>query len=148
MSLKWGSLRFEPKLLLALEADSHRPKRDRRTALMLFEAIQKEGFTGGYTIVTDFIRNRRNHAVMVIGKSAFVPLRFEFGDAFQFDWSEEWLVIGGIHRKILAAHTKLCASRAFLLSGYPTQSHEMLFDAHTGLLQLLTALPSAASTTT
>ncbi len=122
---------FEPKLLLALEADSHRPKRDRRTALMLFEAIQKEGFTGGYTIVTDFIRNRRNHAVMVIGKSAFVPLRFEFGDAFQFDWSEEWLVIGGIHRKILAAHTKLCASRAFLLSGYPTQSHEMLFDAHT-----------------
>ncbi len=122
---------FEPKLLLALEADSHRPKRDRRTALMLFEAIQKEGFTGGYTIVTDFIRNRRNHAVMVIGKSAFVPLKFEFGDAFQFDWSEEWLVIGGIHRKILAAHTKLCASRAFLLSGYPTQSHEMLFDAHT-----------------
>jgi transposase len=122
---------FEPKLLLALEADSHRPKRDRRTALMLFEAIQKEGFTGGYTIVTDFIRTRRNHAFMVISKSALVPLKFEFGDAFQFDWSEEWLVIGGIHRKILAAHTKLCASRAFLLSGYPTQSHEMLFDAHT-----------------
>ena len=112
---------FEPKLLLALEADSHRPKRDRRTALMLFDAIQKEGFTGGYTIVTDFIRNRRNHAVMVIGKSAFVPLRFEFGDAFQFDWSEEWLVMGGIHRKILAAYTKLCASRAFLLAAYPTQ---------------------------
>lgn len=122
---------FEPRLLLALEADSHRPKRDRRTALMLFEAIQKEGFTGGYTIVTDFIRNRRSHAATVTGKSAFVPLKFEFGEAFQFDWSEEWLVIGGIHRKILAAHTKLCASRAFMLSGYPTQSHEMLFDAHT-----------------
>ena len=39
---------FEPKLLLALEADSHRIKRDRRTALMLFDAIKKEGFTGGY----------------------------------------------------------------------------------------------------
>jgi len=122
---------FKPKLLLALEADSRRPKRDRRTALMLFKAIQKEGYTGGYSILTDFIRHWRNHAVTVTGKSAFVPLKFELGEVFQFDWSEEWLVIGGIHRKILAAHTKLCASRAFMLSGYPTQSHEMLFDAHT-----------------
>ncbi len=122
---------FEPRLLLAPEADSHRPRRDRRTALMLYEAMQKKGFTGGYTIVTDFIRKRRNHAATITGKSAFVPLKFEFGEAFQFDWSEEWLIIGGIHRKILAAHTKLCGSRAFMLSGYPTQSHEMLFDAHT-----------------
>ena len=122
---------FEPKLLLALEADAHRPKRDRRTALMLLSAMQKEGFTGGYSIVTDFIRNWRNHAASVGAKSAFVPLKFELGEAFQFDWSEEWLMVGGMHRKILAAHTKLCASRAFMLSAYPTQSHEMLFDAHT-----------------
>ena len=116
---------------MALEADSHRPKRDRRTALMLFCAIQKEGFTGCYATVTRFLRNLRNHTATVKGKSAYVPLKFELGEAFQFDWSEEWLMIGGIHRKILAAHTKLCASRAFMLMGYPTQSHEMLFDAHT-----------------
>lgn len=53
---------FEPRLLLALEADAHRPKRERRTALMLFAAIQQDGFTGGYPIVTDFIRDWRNHA--------------------------------------------------------------------------------------
>jgi hypothetical protein len=40
-------------------------------------------------------------------------------------------MIGGIHRKIQAAHTKLCASRAFYLSAYPTQTQEMLYDAHT-----------------
>jgi len=61
----------------------------------------------------------------------YVPLRFTLGEAFQFDWSEEWLVIGGIHRKVLAAHTKLCASRAFMLPGYSSQSHEMLFETHT-----------------
>ena len=27
---------------------------------------------------------------------AFVPLHFELGEAFQFDWSEERLVIGGV----------------------------------------------------
>lgn len=122
---------YEPMLLMALEADARRPKRDRRTGLMLFEAIQKQGYTGCYSIVTDFIRKWRSGSVSVPGKSAFVPLRFELGEAFQFDWSEETLVIGGIHRKIHAAHTKLCASRAFMVVAYPSQSHEMLFDAHT-----------------
>ena len=120
---------FESRLLLALEADARRPRKDRRTARMLFQEIRKDGYIGGYTIVCDFVRNWRNQGSQ--SKSAYVPLKFALGEAFQFDWSEEWLVIGGIHRKVLAAHTKLCASRAFMLSGYPSQSHEMLFDAHT-----------------
>ena len=72
---------FEPALLLALEADSYRPKRDRRTALMLFEAMRKDGYRGCYSIVTDFIRGWRNDATRVTGRSAFVPLRFELGEA-------------------------------------------------------------------
>ncbi|MFN4102655.1 MAG: IS21 family transposase, partial [Pararhodobacter sp.] len=72
---------------------------------------------------------------------AFVPLQFELGEAFQFDWSEERLVIGGIWRKILAAHLKLCASRAFVVQAYPTQSHEMLFDAHTKAFTALGGIP-------
>jgi hypothetical protein len=59
-----------------------------------------------------------------------VPLRFAWGEAFQFDWSEEGIVIGGVRRKGQLAHMKLCASRAFWLVAYPSQSHEMLFDAH------------------
>lgn len=122
---------FVPALLLALEADSRRPKRDRRTALMLFNAIKKDGYNGGYSILTDYVRNWRNGATLGSGKSAFVPLKFQLGEAFQFDWSDEWLLIDGIHRKIQVAHTKLCASRAFYLSAYPTQTQEMLYDAHT-----------------
>ena len=114
---------FIPALLLALDVDSRRPKRDRRTALMLFEAIKKDGYTGGYSILTDYVRNWRNGLIPGSGKSAFVPLKFQLGEAFQFDWSEESLIIGGIHRKIQVAHTKLCASRAFYLSAYPMQMH-------------------------
>ena len=121
---------FEPWLLQALKADSHRPKRDRRTARKLFEAIQPQGFTGDYSRVTEFVREWRERGDGITAKSAFVPLKFQLGEAFQFDWSEESLVIGGILRKVIAAHTKLCASRAFILSAYPGQSHEMLFDAH------------------
>jgi len=131
---------FEPKLLMALEADARRPKRDRRTALMLFKTIQQEGFTGSYSRVTQFVRLWRNQSSMG-SKSAFVPLKFALGEAFLFDWSEEWLVIGGIHRKILAAHTKLCASSAFLICAYPTQSHKMLFDALTRAFIALGGVP-------
>ncbi len=121
---------YEPWLKQALKADAHRPKRDRRTAKLLFEAVQQQGFTGDYSRVTEFVRKWRTEGEGVAVKSAFVPLKFQLGEAFQFDWSEESLVIGGVQRKIIVAHTKLCASRAFILSAYPGQSHEMLFDAH------------------
>jgi transposase len=57
-------------------------------------------------------------------------LSFELGKAFQFDWSCEYAVIGGLRRRLEVAHIKLAAIRAFLMVAYFTQSHEMLFDAH------------------
>ena len=121
---------YEGRLRQWLEADARRAKRERRTGLALYRELQALGFTGSYARVTEFIRRWRAEDGRG-ARAAFVPLAFEFGEAFQFDWSEEWLGIGGFHRKVLLAHTKLCASRAFHLSAYPTQSHEMLFDAHT-----------------
>jgi hypothetical protein len=55
---------------------------------------------------------------------------FDLGEAFQFDWSCEYVFVGGLRRRLEVAHVKLDASRAFWLVAYPTQSHEMLFDAH------------------
>ena len=55
---------------------------------------------------------------------------FDPGDAFQFDWSEDFAVLGGERMKLKMAHIKLSHSRAFLLRGDPLQTHEMLFDAH------------------
>ena len=127
---KFGKLAaFTQELEQALKADALRPKQNRRTARALFAQIKASGYAGGYTRVTDFIRAWRASA----GKDvkAFVPLRFELGEAFQFDWSEEGLVVGGIYHRMQVSHMKLCASRAFWLVAYPSQGHEMLFDAHT-----------------
>ena len=131
---------YQDRLRQWLEADARRPKRDRRTALALFGQLQQLGFGGSYTRVTEYVRRWREDGGKAV-KAAFIPLKFEFGEAFQFDWSEESLVIGGFHRKILVAHTKLCASRAFHLSAYPTQSHEMLFDAHTRAFRAFGGIP-------
>jgi len=115
----------------ALKADAHRPRQARRTARALLQEIRAAGYTGGYTRLTDFIRAWRAGAGQSIATHAFVPLAFALGEAFQFDWSEEALVVGGVYRRLQVAQMKLCASRAFWLVAYPSQGHEMLFDAHT-----------------
>ena len=120
---------FEATLITALKADRLRHKDSRRTARALLMQITAQGYRGGYTQVTDFIRAWRNESGLC--SKAFVPLSFENGEAFQFDWSEEGMLVGGIFRKVQVSHMKLCASRAFWLVAYPTQTHEMLFDAHT-----------------
>ncbi len=78
---------FHGVLELALKADAHRIKQNRRTAKALFAEIKAAGYTGAYCQVTAFIRAWREAE----GKTprAFVPLIFEQGEAFQFDWSEE-----------------------------------------------------------
>ena len=122
---------FEEQLKLALEADGRRPKRDRRTARLLWAQVKDKGYIGGYTLVSDFIRAWRRAAGQSGAGRAFVPLKFDLGEAFQFDWSEEGLVVGGVYYRMQVSHMKLCASRAFWLAAYPSQGHEMLFDAHT-----------------
>ena len=107
------------------------PKHERRTAKALYAEIKAAGYDGGYTRVTDFIRAWRQGEGQAVVGNVFVPLAFELGEAFQFDWSEEGLVVGGIYYRMQVSHMKLCASRAFWLVAYPSQGHEMLFDAHT-----------------
>ena len=130
---------FHATLEQALKADSLRPKQQRRSAKALLAQIKAEGYDGGYSQLTAFIRAWRGGQ----GKAsqAFVPLTFALGEAFQFDWSEEGLLVGGIYRRMQVAHLKLCASRAFWLVAYPSQGHEMLFDAHTRSFGSLGGVP-------
>jgi transposase len=134
-------LPFVEALKGMLEADSHRPKAQRRTARALQLELVSRGYAGGYTRLTDYIRQWRQDLGQAGSRNAFVPLKFELGEAFQFDWSEEGLVIGGIYRKLQVAHMKLRASRAFWLVAYPSQGHEMLFDAHTRGFTALGGIP-------
>jgi transposase len=129
---------FEDMVLQALKADAHRLKQNRRTAKALLVQIREAGYEGGYSRLTDFIRAWRGREGPA---KAFVPLAFELGEAFQFDWSEEGLVIGGIYYRMQVSHLKLCASRAFWLVAYPSQGHEMLFDAHTRSFAALGGIP-------
>ena len=121
---------YKEQLVTWLKADSHRNKRERRGVKALFEALRAMGYSGSASPVYRFAKRwklEQSHAPKNLG---FVPLHFELGEAFQFDWSCEYAFIGGLRRRLEVAHIKLAASRAFLLVAYFTQTHEMLFDAH------------------
>jgi transposase len=75
------------------------------------------------------------------GRGTFVPLTFAPGEAFQFDWSEDWAVVAGERVKFQVAQFKLSYSRAFFLRAYPLQTHEMLFDAHVHAFAVLGGVP-------
>jgi hypothetical protein len=91
------------------------------------------GFGGSYDRVAVFAREWRRQQLESskgASKHTYIPLQFKPGEAFQFDWSEDWAVIAGERVKLQVAHFKLSYSRAFFVRAYLLQTHEMLFDAH------------------
>ena len=62
--------------------------------------------------------------------AAFVPLSFAPGEAYQFDWSHEIVLINGTTVTVKVAHVRLCHSRMLFVRAYPRESQEMVFDAH------------------
>ena len=132
---------YKESLQLWIKADSHRGKRERRTVKAYYEAIRAMGYSGGPTQVYLYCRNFKESQDNAPRHAGFVPLSFELGEAFQFDWSCEYVVIAGLRRRLEVAHTKLAASRAYVLTAYFTQSHEMLFDAHTRAFEVLGGVP-------
>ena len=62
--------------------------------------------------------------------AAFVPLSFAPGEAYQFDWSHEIVVLNGVTTAVKVAHVRLCHSRMLFVRAFPRESQEMVFDAH------------------
>jgi len=59
-----------------------------------------------------------------------VPLSFAPGEAYQFDWSHEIVLINGTTVTVKVAHVRLCHSRMLFVRAYPRETQEMVFDAH------------------
>ena len=132
------------KLVGWLKTEAGKSRKQRRTAKHLHEDLVKLGYTGSYGRVAAFARAwraDRQREQQTTGRGIFVPLVFRPGEAFQFDWSEDWAVLGGERSKLQVAHIKLSHSRAFLLRAYPLQTHEMLFDAHWHAFRVFGGVP-------
>ena len=59
-----------------------------------------------------------------------MPLSFAPGEAYQFDWSHEIVLMSGVTVTVKVAHVRLCHSRMMFIRAYPRETQEMVFDAH------------------
>jgi transposase len=124
---------FADKLRQWLADELRTPRKQRRSLKQIHADLCILGFNGSYDRVAVFAREWRRQQMELnkgASKHTYIPLRFAPGEAFQFDWSEDWAVIAGERVKLQVAHFKLSHSRAFFVRAYLQQTHEMLFDAH------------------
>lgn len=120
---------FKERLATYLEQDSKKPVKEQRTALLLFEQLQREGFSGGYDSVRRFVQKwRKADGEREI--KAFIPLSFAPGEAFQFDWSYEQVELGGVNVRVKVAQFRLSHSRMPFCVAYVRETLEMVLDAH------------------
>jgi transposase len=124
---KLGRWRHELDRLLA--ANEAKPGRERLTLVRLFEELRGLGYEGGYDAVRRYARGwQREH--VAAAAAAYVPLTFAPGEAYQFDWSHEVVLLNGTTVTVKVAHVRLCHSRMFFVRAYPRETQEIVFDAH------------------
>lgn len=98
---KLGLWRSELDRLLAVNAA--RSSRERLTLIRVFEELRGLGYGGGYDAVRRYAASWRREQSSAIS-TAFVPLSFAPGEACQFDWSHEIVLINGVTVTVKVAH--------------------------------------------
>jgi transposase len=121
--------RWKEDLDRLLTGNVGKAARERLTLIRLFEELRLLGYDGGYDAVRRYARTwSREHASQTA--AAFVPLSFAPGEAYQFDWSHEIVLVSGVTVIVKVAHMRLCHSRMMFCRAYPRETQEMVFDAH------------------
>jgi len=112
-----------------LSANEGKPARERLTLIRIFEELRGLGYEGSYDAVRRYAKRWRvEHGAAMA--EAYVPLSFAPGEAYQFDWSHEVVLINGTTVTVKIAHVRLCHSRMLFVRAYPRETQEMVFDAH------------------
>ena len=142
---KLGHWKAELDRLLTRNAGS--TARERLTLIRLFEELQALGYDGGYDAVRRYARVwSRQHAGQTA--EAYVPLSFAPGEAYQFDWSHEVVLMSGVTVTVKVAHVRLCHSRMMFVRAYRARRRRWCSTRTSGPSPSSRAPARAGSTTT
>jgi transposase len=108
-----------------LEDDKQRPAKQRHTAKRIFERLKEEhGFTGGYTIVKDYVRSAELHS-----REMFIPLTHAPGEA-QADFGEALVMVAGVEQKAHYLTVDLPHSDDCFVAAFPAETTEAFLEGH------------------
>ena len=93
-----------------LRANEGKAARERLTLIRIYEEVRVLGYEGSYDAVRrcakTWAKARRSATA-----DACVPLYYAPGEAYQFNWSHEIVLINGVTVTVKVAHVRLCHSR-------------------------------------
>ena len=112
-----------------LKSNTTSSRRERLTYYRMYEELRLGGYPGGYDAVRRYGRTWAEREGERTA-AAFVPLSFAPGEAYQFDWSHEIIVLDGVTTTVKVAQVRLCHSRMIFARAYLREAQEMVFDAH------------------
>ena len=112
--------RWTAELDELLDGNETKPVREQLTLIRIFEELRGRGYGGGYDALRRYARRwAKQHGQATA--AAYVPLSFAPGEAYQFDWSHEVVLLSGVTVIVKVAHARLCHSRMLFVRGYPRE---------------------------
>src|SRR5258705_2779146 len=118
--------------------DEGRPRKQRHTSKRMLERLRDEhGYSGGITIVKDYVLARRLRQ-----REVFVPLRHDPGHA-QVDFGEALAEIAGVERKIHFFAMDLPHSDACFVQAYPAETTEAFCAGHSAAFSYFGEVPQS-----
>ena len=107
------------------------------TATQIFQRICEEGFTGGYSIVKDYVRKVRPRR-----SQAFLKLSFAPGQCAQVDWGSYGSInVGATKRRLSFFVMVLCYSRMMYVEFCVSQTMEHFLGAHQNAFNYFGGVP-------
>lgn len=132
------TLRVLPIIDAWLAEDARTWKKQRHTAVRIFHRLVDEhGFKGSESNIRRVVRLRRKQLPEV-----FIPLEFQLGQHFQFDWGEADVVLGGLERRIYIFCIQLSASRKRFVRAYLHERQEAFLDGFVQAFNYFGGVPS------
>lgn len=121
-----------------IEGDKLVHRKQRHTAKRIFERLRDEhGFSGGYTIIKDYVRSHHQRH-----KEVFVPLSHAPGHG-QADFGEGQVIIDGVQQKAYFFVLDLPHSDACYVRAYPRAVTEAWLDGHNHAFAFFGAVPQS-----
>ena len=122
-----------------IDADKQMPKKQRHTAKKILEILQSEGFTGGYTIVKDAVRE-----IKKTSKEVFMPLSQRPGEA-QVDFGHALANFNGTLKKVVFFVMSMVHSDAMFVMAFPRECTEAFLEAHVRAFAFFGCVPKRIS---
>lgn len=120
-----------------LEADKSQHRKQRHTAMRIYERLVDEhSFGGSYPSVARYVRQVRKKVSEV-----YMPLYFGPGKEAQMDWGEARVELNGVVCKVQLFCLRLCYSGTSFVRAYDRQDQLSFLDGHVHAFEFIGGVP-------